>query len=169
MWHPVAASNAFDHVLFRKVIALDHVPISAQIAVTASCVYRAIVNGRFLMQGPARSLAGSGSVDIVSITDSLQIGLNVLALEAIFAHHWQAGFYGEAPGAFAAVQINGEVLDALSGWTCFRPGAYDVNAPRCGNSRPPVEIFNAMKIDPGWKTKAFHSEAENLDRDIPTR
>jgi alpha-L-rhamnosidase len=165
MWHPKYVSpddkskKTFRHVLFRKVITLGEQPISARLAVTASCIYRAYCNGQLLMHGPARGLPGTASVDIIDLTASLREGgPNVLAIEAVFAREWQAGFFGEAAGLFVALQFEGKVLDEPEGWLCYEPGAYDQSAPICGTSRPLVEIFDARKLDPRWKTASFPLE-----------
>ena len=151
-WLPEKSQAKWQHVVFRKRIVLAALPVNAPLGISADAVYRLHVNGRFVMQGPARSLRDCATVDELDAARWLGPGANVLAVEVACrpSGRWDAGYICQAPGLFCAIDLSHCPGAEQAEWRCLEPRAYDDATPLLGNRGAPVEIFDARKLDPAW-------------------
>ena len=81
----IGSDHAFDlaeaYLNFRRDIALDHVPQSAWLAITADSRYRLWVNGHYVCRGPARSWPHAQQMDEIDIAPFLHAGTNAIAVQ----------------------------------------------------------------------------------------
>ena len=90
--------------LFRRALALDAVPASARIRISADTRYKLYVNGSLAALGPAKGDDRVWYADTVDVAPWLRAGENVLAVEVL--HYPAAGqtnqslFHSATPGLF---------------------------------------------------------------------
>lgn len=103
------------HLAFRSVIEGRE---QTRIALSASAIYQAYVNGKMIAEGPARAGHGHHRVDELDLTPHLTDGKNVLVV-------YVAGYYLECfcftrePSFFCAEILRGDTVLAATGESGF--------------------------------------------------
>ena len=90
---------------------LDQLPQTAELDITADSRYKLWVNGRFVARGPARSYPQAQSVDRIDLTEQLQIGANIIAVQVYqpgYSHF--AYLHRGAAGLLAHLTCDGNEL-----------------------------------------------------------
>lgn len=125
------------------------------LAVTASSVYRAYLNGEFLMYGPARGPKGMFRVDEISLAKHLQPGRNVLAIEV--AGYNVNSYYLLNQPAFCQAEVRmGDTVLAATG---IDPAGFQVGVlghrvqrvARYGFQRPFSEAYRMSADADTWR------------------
>ena len=178
LWPPHAPNEGFLHprssggepdrnvyIRYRARIALDRLPQSAALLLSADGRYLASVNGHRIGRGPAASDADIREVDRYDVRDHLVPGANLVAvlvhsygvdtawytLPSAFAHGVRGG------GAlYAHFDLDGHIaLDSPEDWRCQRAPDWQADTPRINESLGFVEVRDA-RLDPvGWDALGF--------------
>ncbi len=157
---PGADPHHYGVYRFRKTIALDNVPGSFIIHVSADNRYKLFVNEKLVSLGPARGEIYHWNFESVDIAPFLAKGENNIA-----ALVWNTGEYGnEAQISFRTafiLQGNGpgeQVLNTDSSWLSSRNEAYSAN--------PPQLIYTYYAAGPGEKVN-MNLEMTDWKKSVP--
>src|SRR5689334_12879936 len=77
--HPFDLHEAY--LCFRRELRLEHMPLRADVLISADSRYQLWVNGQFVARGPARSYPHAQCVDRLDIRGYLRAGPNLLAVQ----------------------------------------------------------------------------------------
>lgn len=105
VWLPEPPARDRAHlVLFRRSLALDVVPASAKIRISADTRYKLYINGTLVALGPAKGDDKVWYADTVDIAPWLRAGDNVLAVEVLAypacGQTNQSLFHSSTPGLY---------------------------------------------------------------------
>jgi len=149
IWCSVKYPTPFQFVKFSKTIEVTTLPTRATAFIAADTFYRLWINGRLVMNGPARSSHGKATVDPVDVGSYLAQGKNILMIEVL---HGVSPFeaLAQAPGLLCEVEVefgdNKEILVATDGsWQASEITAWDRDSLRFSFQRGWVEQYDARK------------------------
>jgi len=77
--HPFDLHEAY--LCFRQTWQLAGRPQAAELLITADSRYKLWINGRFVARGPARSWPQAQAVDRLDVTEYVQAGANLIAVQ----------------------------------------------------------------------------------------
>lgn len=142
-------------VVARKSFKLAAIE-SGQIRVTADSYYRLTVNGRWVMDGPARGWPEHYSFDEADITSFLQAGENTI--EVIARYHGIGNFHAvpRQAGLLCECQIkqgNGRTLVVASDrtWSVATANAWIRMTPKVSIQMPPMEVYDSRMESLKWE------------------
>lgn len=151
-------------VYFRKGLALDKLPDSMPVRITADSRYKLYVNGIFVQKGPQKALdLKEWFVDSVELAPYLCAGENVIAVEVLrYPAYNGSTSYPNANDSLLHTEIphlyvDGGALSGKSGWKCLVNREIHIVSE---DARPaPIhaqEDVNATGAFIGWKTSGFN-------------
>lgn len=150
----IGSSHPFDlqeaYLDFRRAFSLPILPQLASLLITADSRYKLWVNGTFVARGPARCYPHTQTVDELDVTQYLQRGENVIAVQVYqpgYSHF--AYVYRGAAGLLAQLVADGETLFVTDPeWRVQRDPSFDPLVPR-------VSIYGS-----GVEKRDLHLEQE---------
>lgn len=153
-------------LLVRRSFALDALPKSARIHVTASDRYKLYVNGVYIGRGPARSDPRRKNYDSYDLAPHLRVGRNVVAIRAYHygsparGDGWgsfsgNAYTIGERAGLFAQIETvafdgSTTVLGTDESWCLIPACGWDRTAKMINVLVGTTEIYDARVDPPDW-------------------
>ncbi|MFW6303048.1 MAG: alpha-L-rhamnosidase N-terminal domain-containing protein [Candidatus Sumerlaeota bacterium] len=155
IWHPQEDRPWVHHVYFRREVTLDAPAKGAIIALYASTDYHLKVNGVTVGTGPVRGYAESPEYDTYDITNYLEEGDNVVAVEVrhIGYYTFQQPLKPAAFICWGDIETkNGTSIDLSSAenWKCCLSKAHHPYPPKFSFSLGPTMQFDARKAPTGW-------------------
>ena len=147
-------------MLSRKSFIMDELPQKAILKITATSQYKLYINGKYLLQGPARSAPHHQSFDQLEITLLLEKGINTIAVKVHYQDGQQSYHFQSRPGLLAQLNLSFGT-DELSLST---DKSWKVKAdPTWDNEAPPINRFQDLvndKVDfrkkiEGWYNPTF--------------
>jgi hypothetical protein len=150
----------FSHLLFRRNFAYEEDGGKAYVYLFADTLWKLYVNGQPVLYGYARTPKGMAYVERLEITGYLKNGINVIAVEVLYADY-QGELMPQGPGLICLVkkiQDDNSTTDLVSneGWKVFDCRSYDFDGPAfCVSRQFPVESIDASKIPAGWEGPDF--------------
>ena len=160
VWIPDCEIARLTCGLFRRVIVLSALPVSAELNLSARMHYQLHINGAFIGCGPARAYPEFLEYDTYDIARHLKLGENVLAVEVL--HYGAPNFhYPDMPPGFlawGAVRLDNATevdLASATGWKCRLAEEFDRNAPSFSFAIGPVQIEDQRLACQGWRRPGF--------------
>jgi hypothetical protein len=154
--------SRFDrYVLFRKRLALEHVPARAPARITADSRYVLFVNGDEVSRGPIRSQPRKLHYDVIDIAGRLVPGDNVIAVLARFYGHPRPWWMPARPtftlgGGCLAFEgdVDGTWVVSDHTWRAIPAEAWSAASPQgVGGAMP--ELFDARRHPTDWAQARF--------------
>ncbi|MCL5098412.1 MAG: alpha-L-rhamnosidase N-terminal domain-containing protein [Candidatus Omnitrophica bacterium] len=155
IWGKVERPDPFQFVRFQKGFELDAAPEKAQVFITSDTFYRLRLNGQLVMHGPARTSAGTATLDVVDATPYLQAGRNRIEVEAFYGNcRYEA--LAQAPGMICALDIKSDGRDLVvttdSSWQFAEVPAWNRQSPQFSYQRAWVQDYDArLDARPDWQ------------------
>lgn len=122
---------------------------------TASCLYRAFINGMFCSHGPARGPHGFFRVDEWDLTSRLKVGRNAIAIE-VAGYNVNSYYLLDQPSCLQAeVVCDGVVLAATGSTPDFRAAQLDERVQKVARysyQRPFSEIYRMSPEYSRWRS-----------------
>lgn len=154
---PSGAMAPFARVLYRSSFALDSVPDSVPLRITADSRYLLHVNGAEVGRGPVRSQPRRLRYDAYDVAPHLAAGENrVVVLVTYYGtpnSFWQPAPSNGGLGGHGALVVEADLGDrwfATDGsWELQELDAW-TQPPMHGLDGVPVERFDARRLDAGW-------------------
>lgn len=142
-----------------------------EISIAARTFYRLYINGSVVMHGPARTAAGYLRVDSFQITDFLQCGENIIAIEVISYgnnFNYSNDITCESGMLQAEICEGSRVIAATdSAWQAIRICQREQKSERISHCRQQAELYYIDEIFETWTTTAddkhFTGSIEILD------
>lgn len=126
---------------------------------TAVSRYKLWVNGRFLTRGPARSYPHAQAIDQIDVTEHLQTGSNLIAVQVYspgYSHF--AYLHRGMVGLLAWLLCDGEeTLETTSRWQTQRNSSFSDQVQRVSIYGSGVEVRD-LRLDTNWTQPDFVSD-----------
>ncbi len=139
---------------FHCALDLSAQPGTVHLSLTASCLYRAFLNGEFLAHGPARAGHGWYRVDEIDLTGRLRPGTNHLAIE-VAGYNANSYYLLDQPSFLQAeVRQDGKVI-AATGSPAFAATVLTQRVQRIQRysfQRPFAEFYRLTPAVDAWRT-----------------
>ncbi len=124
--------------------------------VTGSSLYRIYLNNEFIGHGPARAGHGYYRVDEWDLSNSLNDGTNILAIE-VAGYNVNSYYLLDQPSFLQAEVVSGKKILAASNpdnkdFKVFHLDQRVQRVPRYSFQRPFIEYYKIDSTDDGWKT-----------------
>lgn len=147
-------------MLSRKSFLMDELPQKAVLKITATSQYKLFVNGKYLLQGPARSAPHHQSFDELEITPLLEKGINTIAVKVHYQDGQQSYHFQSRPGLLAQLNLSFGAeemfLSTDKSWKVKADPTWDNNAPPINRFQDLVndKVDFRKKIE-GWYNPTF--------------
>jgi len=131
------------YALFRKIFALDRLPLKAPLLITADQSYHLFVNGHFVCRGPARGFQVHWPYDEVDIRSYLKKGRNTLAIRAYNPGYSNFQYLTQGyAGLLVAAQWGKTKINSDASWKSIRQSSVSGDTvPTC------LQLFSQEHID----------------------
>lgn len=146
--------------LFRKTITIENIPDNFLVHVSADNRYKFYVNGKYIGNGPARSVPAHWNFETYNLSEVLQQGENILAVRV-----WYYGTefmpWGQATNGKTGLIVQGDteaekMVNTNSSWKATTDKSYRFKKATEEEFHHltgvgPCEIFDASKHPGHWK------------------
>lgn len=160
IWYPCGRTLQNTFILFRKEIDLKQQPHRASGWILADSRYRLFVNGKRVQWGPAPSDPRWQEADPLDLTEYLQPGKNVIAVEVCFFGTGDGTHPMGKPGLIVNLDIDGQSVLTDASWDCYLPHSWQPGKYKRWFLRALQEDFDARLYPYGWDTPAFGMNAD---------
>jgi alpha-L-rhamnosidase len=147
-------------MLVRKKFYIENKDMSTFLDITADDYYKLYINGRFVGQGPALAYYFHYYFNRYEVTEYLQEGSNVIAVEVYYQglinRVWNSGDHRQ--GMIAELYTKDELhVFSDTSWKCYRAKEY-VGSSTFGYETQFVEDIDCRLQLKGWKEIDFNDQ-----------
>jgi len=128
---------------------------SVTLSLAGSTIYRVFLNGEFIQHGPARGPHGFYRVDELDLSDRMQDGDNLLAIEVTGANCHSFAYLNQSSFLQAELSVDGAVVAATggAGFTALRLPERIQKVERYSFQRPFVEAYRMAPGFDDWRNR----------------
>ena len=149
------------HILFRKRFALQSMPASAVMYISADDYYKLYVNGRFVQQGPTASYHFQYNYNAIDVAPYLQKGENVIAVHTLYQglinRVWVSG--DQRHGLICDLEADGKVIVKSDESFLTRPHSGYAELSTVGYDTQFMEEYDARSPEVGFEKTDFDDSA----------
>ncbi len=158
IWLSDQQESLEDFVFFRRDFTLYQTPSSAELWVSAGCLFHVYVNGRYLGFGPSPCVSGDADVAYFDVSFLLETGVNVIAIMGYNAHVSRTGARRCPSGLWVQLDT-GEVPSVWTdgSWLCHPGECFRSGRPRSSEARGFCEKADLRHYPFGWNELEFET------------
>lgn len=142
------------HAGFRTVFSTFEKE-SVVLKLAGSTIYRVFLNGKFIQHGPARGPHGFFRVDKLDLSEWIQAGDNLLAIEVVGYNCHSFAYLNQPSFLQAELEVGGEVITATGGdgFDALRLPDRIQKVERYSFQRPFVEAYRLAPGFDDWRNR----------------
>ena len=166
IWVPSERTLPNTVALFRREFELESSAQAALLWIAADSRYRLWIDGAWVAWGPAPCDPRELEIDPIDVTDYLDAGPHVIAVEVLYYGRPEGTWPGGKPGLACHLDIETTRNDEHrivtdEEWLCRFDGAHPVGQHRRWYLRSLQEVYDARERPAGWRAPGFvHGDGE---------